>query len=104
MKNNTKKYNVWCKRVMLGIVFGTASLLSSCQKDLLDTVPKTQVLTSNMWLTENLTDQGINGVYQALRLGQMLYVYDSYVTLQGRDNSTLMNATATSSSDRKSVV
>jgi tetratricopeptide (TPR) repeat protein len=51
-----------------------------------------------MWLTENLTDQGANGVYQALRLGQNLYVYDSYVTLQGRDNSTLMNATATSSS------
>lgn len=98
MENNKRKYNLWSKKLMLVITLGTTALLSSCQKDLLDTVPKTQVLTNNMWLTENLTDQGVNGVYQALRLGQTLYVYDSYVTLQGRDNSTLMNATATSSS------
>ncbi len=99
MKNNNKrKYNFWGKKVMFGLMLGTTALLSSCEKDLLDTVPKTQVLTNSMWLTENLTDQGVNGVYQALRLGQNLYVYDSYVTLQGRDNSTLMNATAISSS------
>ena len=76
----------------------SALIFSSCDKDLLDTMPKTQVLTNNMWLTDNLTDQGVNGVYGALRLGQTLYKYDSYVTLQGRDNSTLMNGTATPSS------
>lgn len=74
------------------------SLLTSCEKNLLDTVPKTDVLTNNMWLTDNLTDQGVNGVYGALRLGQTLYKYDAYSTLQGRDNSTLMNGTATPSS------
>lgn len=98
MKNNIKKYNLWSKKILLCVTIGSAILFSSCQKDLLDTVPKTQVLTNNMWLTENLTDQGVNGVYQGLRLGQMLYVYDTYATLQGRDNSTLMNATATASS------
>lgn len=98
MKNNNKrKYNSWSKGAMLGFILGTMALFSSCEKDFLNTVPKTQVLTNNMWLTENLTDQGVNGVYQAMRLGQNLYVYDSYVTLQGRDNSTLMNATATTS-------
>lgn len=99
MKNyNKRKYNFLNKAAALGTVFGAMALLSSCEKDLLETVPKTQVLTNNMWLTENLTDQGVNGVYQALRLGEMLYVYDSYVTLQGRDNSALMNGTTNTSS------
>lgn len=84
-------------KTVLACVF-ILGMTASCNKDLLDTVPKTQVLTNNMWLTENLTDQGVNGVYQALRLGQNLYVYDSYVTLQGRDNSMLMNGTANTSS------
>ncbi|MGV3761207.1 RagB/SusD family nutrient uptake outer membrane protein [Parapedobacter sp.] len=96
--NNKRKYCFWGGRAISGILFGGAILFSSCEKGLLDTTPKTQVLTNNMWLTENLTDQGVNGVYQALRLGQDLFVYDSYVTMQGRDNSTLMNGTATSSS------
>ncbi|SJN24031.1 putative outer membrane protein, probably involved in nutrient binding [Sphingobacterium faecium PCAi_F2.5] len=83
---------------MLVASLATAISVSSCDKDLLDTVPKTQVLTNNMWLTDNLTDQGVTGVYQNLRNGQMLYEYDTYVTLQGRDNSVLMNGTATASS------
>ncbi|WDF69326.1 RagB/SusD family nutrient uptake outer membrane protein [Sphingobacterium oryzagri] len=70
----------------------------SCEKGLLDTLPRTQVLTANMWNTDNLTDQGVNGVYQALKLGQTLYKYDQYVTLQPRDNQVLLNGTATSSS------
>lgn len=99
MKNNNKrKYNFLNKKVLFGVLFGGATLFSACDKDLLDTVPKTQVLTNNMWLTENLTDQGVNGVYQALRLGQNLYVFDSYVSMQGRDNSILMNGTANTSS------
>jgi len=97
MKNNRRTYGFWQKSIVYGICIGFAISFSSCDKDLLDTVPKTQVLTNNMWKTENLTDQGVNGVYQALRLGQMLYVYDSYVTLQERDRPTLLNGNASSS-------
>jgi len=39
---------------------------SSCT-DILDTSPYHQVGTSNMWKTEGLTDQGVNGVYANLR-------------------------------------
>lgn len=98
MKNKNIKYTFWNKKLMLVASLATALSVSSCDKDLLDTVPKTQVLTNNMWLTDNLTDQGVTGVYQNLRNGQMLYEYDTYVTLQGRDNSVLMNGTATASS------
>lgn len=94
MKRNIKTYINKASLLSLSSLL----LFSACDKNLLDTVPKTQVLTNNMWLTDNLTDQGVNGVYAALRLGQMLYKYDSYSTLQGRDNSTLMNGTATASS------
>lgn len=98
MKNKNIKYTFWSKKLMLVASLATAISVSSCDNDLLDTVPKTQVLTNNMWLTDNLTDQGVTGVYQNLRNGQMLYEYDTYVTLQGRDNSVLMNGTATASS------
>lgn len=98
MKNKSIKNTFWNKKVMFAVGLATTLLVSSCDKDLLDTVPKTQVLTKNMWLTDNLTDQGVTGVYQNLRTGQMLYEYDTYVTLQGRDNSVLMNGTATASS------
>lgn len=95
----TRYFNQLRFLTLLAIMsFLTSTLFSACDKDLLETLPKTQVLTSNMWKTENLADQGVNGVYQGLRLGQMLYVYDTYVTLQGRDNSTLMNGTANTSS------
>lgn len=86
------------RKILLSIGVTVSIYMSSCDKNLLDTVPTTQVLTNNMWLTDNLTDQGVNGVYQNLRNGTMLYEFDSYVTLQGRDNSTLMNGTATASS------
>lgn len=99
-----KKYNnqFVAKTVTLALM-GAAILISSCDKNLLDTIPKTQVLTNNMWTTDNLTDQGVNGVYQALRLGQNLYVYDSYVTMQGRDNSGMMNGTLTAYSGQFSA-
>lgn len=85
-------------KIIYGVALGFTVLFTSCEKDLLDTTPPTQVLTNSMWLTENLTDQGVNGVYQNLRRGQMLYTFDAYVTLQGRDNSALMNGTANTSS------
>ena len=97
MRKIIKITTVLLRNMSLGIVLGGILLASSCEKGLLDTVPKTQVLTNNMWLTDNLTDQGVNGVYSRLRGGEMLYVYDSYVLLQGRENSALMNGNATTS-------
>ncbi len=94
-----KRYNKQFASKLAILLIGSAALLvTSCEKNLLDTIPKTQVLTNNMWKTDNLTDQGVNGVYQALRLGQNLYTYDSYVTMQGRDNSAMMNGTLTANS------
>lgn len=83
----------YSKITFLALLFAA---VTACDKDLLDTIPKTNVLTNNMWLTDNLTDQGVVGVYQSLRNGQNLYVYDSYVTMQNRDNSIITNGNATS--------
>jgi hypothetical protein len=61
-------------------------VFTSCQKDLLDTTPYDQLSSENMWTTDNLTDLGVNSIYEALRLGQNtgsasgleLYQYDRY--------------------------
>ncbi len=91
-------YNKLIKAVAaFSLVVALFSMIG-CEKGLLDTLPRTQVLTANMWNTDNLTDLGVNGVYQALKLGETLYKYDQYVTLQPRDNQVLLNGTATSSS------
>jgi len=97
MKNNRITTYFWRKTIVFGVCTALVGTFSACDKDLLDTVPKTQVLTNNMWKTDNLTDQGVNGVYQALRLGDMLYVYDSYVTMQNRDRPPLLNGNVSSS-------
>lgn len=88
---------------MLLALATTALLASGCMKDLLETVPPTQVLSGNAWTTDNLTDLGVNGVYAALRLGigtggttnREIYQYDRLATLMYRDNDALMNGTAT---------
>ncbi|HSK11678.1 MAG TPA: RagB/SusD family nutrient uptake outer membrane protein, partial [Phnomibacter sp.] len=55
--------------------------LGSCKKDLLDTAPYDQLGSANMWLTDNLTDLGVNGIYQALRLNYgNLDGYEPYQT------------------------
>lgn len=51
------------------LALGTITLLSGCQKDLLDTLPYGSVGSGSMWTSENLADQGVVGVYQTLRLG-----------------------------------
>ncbi|NWJ51975.1 MAG: RagB/SusD family nutrient uptake outer membrane protein [Bacteroidetes bacterium] len=75
------------------------SLLSGCQKNLLDTSPKTQIGSSSMWTTENLADMGVNGVYNALRYGTVgleMYYFDDYgFTGQSRDNLALTAGTIT---------
>lgn len=47
----------------------TLVVLSGCKKSLLETAPYSAVDAEKMWTTDNLTDLGISGVYNALRLG-----------------------------------
>ena len=48
--------------IIAGIFFGFVTCT-----DILDTAPYHQVGTANMWKTEALTDQGVNGIYANLR-------------------------------------
>jgi len=45
-------------------------LAGGCKKDLLNLSPYSSISSSTMWTSDNLTDLGMAGVYQALRLGQ----------------------------------
>jgi len=87
----------------------TAGILSlaSCKRNLLDTLSYTQQSDETMWTTDNLTDQGMAGVYAALRLGidqsgasgNELYQLDRYgVTGMTRDADGLQVGTITPSS------
>jgi hypothetical protein len=78
--------------------------LSSCKKDLLDTAPYDQLASETMWTSDNLTDLGVNGIYNALRLGQNtgsasgleLYQYDRFAfTGQTRDAEAMLQGTIT---------
>ncbi|WP_343523998.1 RagB/SusD family nutrient uptake outer membrane protein [Pedobacter sp.] len=53
---------------ILTILF-TIAVVTGCKKDLLTTTPPSQVASEMMWTTDNLTDQGMTGVYAALRYG-----------------------------------
>lgn len=81
-------------------------LLAGCKKDLLDTAPYGQLATENMWTSDNLTDLGVTGIYNALRLGQTLsgasgleiYQYDRFsFTGQTRDAESMLQGTITPS-------
>ena len=81
--------------------------LSACQENVLDTAPYDAVSSATMWTTDNLTDLGVTGVYQALRLninasaasGNELYQLDRFgVGGQGRDADALLMGTITPSS------
>lgn len=81
--------------------------LAGCKKNLLDTTSYTQVGTQTMWTSDNLTDQGVAGVYNSLRLsidaggasGNELYQLDRYgVTGMVRDADALQTGTITPSS------
>ncbi|WP_316836108.1 RagB/SusD family nutrient uptake outer membrane protein [Pedobacter nutrimenti] len=83
--------------------------ICGCKKDLLNTTPYDSVSSATMWTSDNLTDLGVTGVYQTLRLGiansgateRELYQLDglgfSSMTRGGND---LVTATANSSSGR----
>ncbi|MDR3006769.1 MAG: RagB/SusD family nutrient uptake outer membrane protein [Sphingobacterium sp.] len=103
-----KNVFTYCKKYTwrvsaLAIILST---LGSCKKDLLDITSNTQVPEDKMWTTDNYTDLGVNGVYQALRFGyatggtnnRELYQYDRLSnTLIPRGGDVLLNATANTS-------
>jgi len=91
----------------LCIIFSVLLLFSACKKDLLDTSPYSSASSGTMWTSDGLTDLGVTGVYQALRLsistsgasGLELYHFDRFgFTGQGRDLDAMLGGTATSSS------
>jgi len=78
--------------------------LLSCKKTLLDTAPYDSLASETMWTSDNLTDLGVTGVYNALRLGQNtgsasgleLYQIDQFsLTGQNRGALSLMQGTIT---------
>lgn len=105
LSDHTKKIkNIRIKRSI--ILFSALFTLWGCRKDLLDTKPYGAVSSETMWTTENLTDKGMTGIYQALRLnistsgasGNELYQLDRFAfTGQERDLNALLSGTITAS-------
>lgn len=94
-------------------IFGFSLLsIAGCRKNLLDTTPYTSISSSNMWTTSNLTDLGIAGVYQQLRMGyatgaasgRELYQYNRFVEGQGVDSDPFLTGTATTANGTVSAV
>jgi len=88
-------------------ILTAAFSFSACQENVLDTAPYDAVSSATMWTTDNLTDLGVTGVYQALRLninasaasGNELYQLDRFgVGGQARDADALLMGTITPSS------
>lgn len=96
---NMRKISLFCTLIIL--------VFTGCQKDLLDTTPYDQLSSENMWTTDNLTDLGVNSIYEALRLGQNtgsasgleLYQYDRYAvgTMQRDGTDAFLLGTITPS-------
>lgn len=90
------------KYLLITAVLGFA--VSGCRKNLLDTAPYSQLASETMWTSDNLTDLGVNGIYNALRLGQQtggasgleIYQYDRFsFTGQTRDAESMLQGTIT---------
>lgn len=80
-------------------------LTGGCKKDLLNLKPYTAISSTTMWTNDNLTDLGMAGVYQALRLGQNtggdsgeeLYMLDQMgFSTQARSVPNVLNGSSTS--------
>lgn len=85
--------------LLCGLVSAT-----SCKKNILNLSPYTSVGASTMWTSDNLTDEGMAGVYAALRLGQNtggdsgeeLYMLDQLgSSTQARGAVNLLNGSST---------
>lgn len=92
------------KKVFITICATAVVSFSSCKKDLLDTAPYGSLATESMWSSDNLTDLGVNGIYNALRLGIQnsgasgleIYQYDRFgVSGQNRDAESMLQGTIT---------
>ncbi|MGC4233987.1 MAG: RagB/SusD family nutrient uptake outer membrane protein [Niabella sp.] len=79
-------------------------VFSGCKKTLLDTAPYDRLATENMWNSDNLTDLGVQGIYNALRLDintggashLEIYQYDRLgPTGQTRDATGMLQGTIT---------
>ncbi len=86
------------------LILSMATIIVSCKKGLLDTAPYDALASETMWTSDNLTDLGVNGIYNALRLGQNtggasgleMYQYDRFsFTGQTRDAEVLLQGTIT---------
>lgn len=85
-----------------------ACIAAGCNKNILDTSPNNQIASATAWTTDNLTDLGVTGVYNALRGGSTagegdmlyeLYSMDRYgYTGQDYSPNELTSATATPTS------
>lgn len=65
-------------KYILPVAFG-AMALQGCKKDLLDTKPYDQISSSAMWMNENTTDLGVQGIYSAFRDASVnIYQFDQY--------------------------
>jgi hypothetical protein len=51
------------------LLLAAAPFLGGCSKTILNTSPNNQIASATMWTTDNLTDLGVTGVYNALRGG-----------------------------------
>lgn len=54
----------------IAILLTGLMLATGCKKNMLNLTPYTAISSTTAWTTDNLTDLGMAGVYQALRLGQ----------------------------------
>lgn len=77
--------------------------LGACNDDFLNRSPRDSAGSGNMWTTDNLTDMGVAGVYQTLRVsintggasGYELYHFDQYGSSgQNRDGQALVTGSA----------
>jgi len=90
------------KKIFIALL--TVIIVTGCKKNLLDTAPYSSVASSTMWTTDNFTDLGVAGVYQALRLGENtggdseleLYMFDRFAyTGQYRSQESMLSGTIT---------
>lgn len=90
------------KKIFIALL--TVIIVTGCKKNLLDTSPYSSVASTTMWTTDNFTDLGVTGVYQALRLGENtggdseleLYMFDRFAyTGQYRSQESMLSGTIT---------
>lgn len=79
------------KKIYIGVLSLLLVIASvGCRHDLLDLNPYDRVSSGQMWTTENLANQGVTGIYNAMKSSYAgaSYTFDAYgVTTTNRDQS-----------------